>query len=229
LRKERNDFEKLVVERTRELRELSHRLVDAQEKERANIGNALHDEIGQHLTYATLLIERASRKPDPQLLGQAKSSVQDAIAKMRNLSAMLSPRLLRSAGILNAVVSMTEEYRKSTNIKVDLDHDGILEDLPQDVALAGYRIIQESLTNAARHSKATAVKVRVSRESGRLHMEVADNGIGFDFSAVEHSTGLTGMKERALARGGELTVSSKHGQGTRVVATLPLSDQEKGS
>ncbi len=227
LRRQRDYLERAVAERTRELRELSHRLVDAQEKERATIGNELHDEIGQVLTYTILLIDRAARKPDQEILTEAKSTVQDAISKIRNLSSMLSPRLLRSVGLLQALVSLSEEFMQRTNIKVDFNHANRLEEVPEDVALASYRIIQESLTNVARHAKASEVKIRLYREPGKLRLEVADNGSGFNPKEKEHTTGLTGMRERALALGGELTIESNYGQGTRVVAELPLSETEK--
>ncbi len=227
LRRQRDYLERAVEERTRELRELSHRLVDAQEKERTTIGNELHDEIGQLMTYATLLIDRAARKPDQQTLTEAKSTVQDAISKIRNLSSMLSPHLLRSVGLLQALVSLSEEFMQRTNIKVDFNHADRLEEVPEDVALASYRIIQESLTNVARHAKASEVKIRLYREPGKLRLEVADNGSGFNPKEKEHTTGLTGMRERALALGGELTIESNYGQGTRVVAELPLSDEKK--
>jgi signal transduction histidine kinase len=140
---------------------------------------------------------------------------------------MLSPLLLRSAGLLQALVSLIEEYTSRTNIKVEFDHMDGLEEVPEDVALASYRIMQESLTNVARHAKASEVKIRLYREPGKLRLEVADNGSGFNPKEKEHTTGLTGMRERALALGGELTIESNHGQGTRVVAELPLSETEK--
>ncbi len=227
LRRQRDYLDRTVAERTRELRELSHRLVDAQENERTTIGNELHDEIGQLMTYATLLIDRAARKPDQQTLTEAKSTVQDAISKIRNLSSMLSPHLLRSVGLLQALVSLSEEFMQRTNIKVDFNHADRLEEVPEDVALASYRILQESLTNVARHAKASEVKIRLYREPGKLRLEVADNGSGFNPKEKEHTTGLTGMRERALALGGELTIESNYGQGTRVVAELLLSDEKK--
>lgn len=227
LRRQRDYLERTVEERTRELSELSHRLVDTQEKERDRIGSALHDEIGQLLTYTALLIDRAERKPDEKVFSEARATVREAISQIRNLSSMLSPRLLKNAGLLQALVSLSEEFTQRTNIKVDFDHADRLEEVPEDVALASYRIMQESLTNVARHAKASEVKVRLSRQADKLCLEVADNGTGFNPQATKHSTGLTGMRERALELGGELTIESNKGQGTRVVVELPLSETEK--
>ncbi len=226
LKKHRNHLEELVATRTQELRELSHRLVDAQEKERALIGSELHDEVGQYMTYATMLIERALRKPDSQILIEAKSSVQEAISQIRNLSSMLSPRILRSAGLVPALSSLIEGYGKRMEIKVDFACSSEFEGLTEEAALAAYRIVQEALTNVARHAKASEVKIKLSQEGDKLHLEVADNGTGFTSEDVKHSTGLTGMRERALALGGEFNINSKPGQGTRITAEIPLTGKE---
>ncbi|MBE0480585.1 MAG: PAS domain S-box protein [Dehalococcoidia bacterium] len=226
LRRAKDELEVRVKKRTRELRELAHRLVDTQEKERAAIGSALHDEIGQSLTYTTLLIDRALRKPDQQMLAEAKSTAQEAISKIRDLSSILSPRQLRSAGLIQAMTTMVEEYAQRTKVKVDFDHSNGLDEVPEEVALASYRIVQESLTNTVRHARASEVKVRLSREQGNLHLEVRDNGIGFDPEAVKKSTGLTGIRERAQALGGDFSIESDPGKGTLVLADLPLSARE---
>jgi PAS domain S-box-containing protein len=223
----RKNLEDLVNERTRELRRLSHRLVDAQEKERTTIGNELHDEIGQYLTYATLLISRAVRDPQPELLTQAKSAVQEAIAKIRVLSSLLSPRLLNSAGLQMALSSLTEDYTRHTEMKVDFSHSDQLEDVNEEAALAIYRITQESLTNVARHAKASEVKVTVSRQPGSVRLEVIDNGEGFDVKDKTHTTGLTGMRERALALGGTLVIDSSAGHGTSIRVEIPVQADSK--
>jgi PAS domain S-box-containing protein len=226
LHRYREHLEELVAVRTQELRELSHRLVDIQEKERASIGNELHDEIGQYLTFATLLIDRAARKQDAQALLEAKSATQEAINKIRNLSSMLSPRIIRSAGVVQAVMSLAADHKKNTGINVLFSHNDIPADIPEQVALAAYRIIQESLTNVARHAGASEVRVGLSRQNDRLLLQVTDNGIGFDAGHLKRYTGLTGMKERAVALGGMLTIESSAGQGTRITAEIPLPASE---
>lgn len=221
LARAKEELERKVRERTRELRELAHRLVTTQEQERELIGNELHDEIGQLLTYAILLIDRAERKPEDGTLGEAKTVVRDSLAKIRNLTALLSPAHLKSGGLLQAVQTLCEDYARRTGINVDLDHSETVDGVPEDVALAGYRIVQEALTNVLRHAKASEVKVRISLEGGVLRLEVTDNGIGFDSSTTKKSTGLTGMRERALALNGRLTINSQVGQGTQIVVDIP--------
>lgn len=221
LRHHQDHLECLVRERTRELRDLSHRLITAQEDERNLIGNELHDQIGQHLTYTTLLMDQLAHKQglkeSPELLA-ARGAVQDAIGKIRNLSNLLSPRLLRSSGLLVALDSLIEEYIRNTQIPVKFQHKVDLRAIPKELALACFRIIQESLTNIARHAKAGRVEVGLSSTKDSLHLEISDDGIGFDIMKIEHSTGLTGMRERALALGGELVIESTPGQGTCISA-----------
>lgn len=225
LERYREHLEELISKRNNELKDLAQRLVNAQEKERAAIGNELHDEIGQLLTCSLLLIDRAIRTPDRQILEEAKSTLQDTVSKIRDLSSMLSPRLLRSAGLTRALTSMCKEYERRTNIRVEFqrpDKPNMIEEISGDVALAVYRIIQEALTNVARHAKADEVKVLLSPRQDKLYFEVADNGSGFDIGRMPHSTGLAGMRERALASGGKLTIESIPGKGTRVFAEIPF-------
>jgi len=226
LERQGEHLEQLVEERTAELRRLSHRLIDVQEKERNLIGIELHDQIGQYLTYTTLLIDQMARKHESQELTNARMAVQEAIGKIRNLSALLSPRLLRSDGLLIALDSFVEEYTRNTRIEVDFIHEEALHDLPNDVALACYRIIQESFTNVARHAKPGKVELRLSSRKHSVHLEVADDGAGFDPQRTEHSTGLTGMRERALALNGVLTIETGLGRGTRVSADIPFTIEE---
>ncbi len=223
----REHLEQLVAERTRELRDLAHRLVDAQEKERAAIGSSLHDEIGQFLTYTTLLIDKAARKPDIKILEEAKATVQEAISKIRDLSSMLSPHLLRSAGLIEALVSLIEDFTRRTKVKVDFSYNDGLNTIPEEAALACYRIVQESLTNIIRHAQATAVKVQLNHNQESLHLEIYDNGSGFEPDTMKRATGLTGMRERALALGGEFVIESGPGKGTKVIAIIPLSERKQ--
>ncbi len=226
LRHHRDHLEGLVRERTRELRNLSHRLITAQEDERNLIGNELHDQIGQHLTYTTLLLDQLAHKhglkESPELLS-ARGAVQDAIGNIRNLSNLLSPRLLRSSGLIVALDSLIEEYTRNTRIPVGFHHEVDLDALSKELALACFRLIQESLTNIARHAKAGRVEVSLSSTKDKLHLEISDDGVGFDIMKMEHSTGLTGMRERALALGGELVIKSTPGKGTRIAADFLLA------
>ncbi len=226
LHRHREHLEEMVEERTRQLRHVAQRLVNIQESERAKISKELHDEIGQLLTYAALLIDKAGRKLDPESLAEARSTIQEALSAVRNLSSMLSPRVLRSAGLLEALSALVEDYQRRTSISVDYDHD-MFNQVSEEMALACYRIVQEALTNVARHARASKVRVRLLEKAGILYLEVADNGNGFDPETVRKSTGMTGMRERALALGGELAIESGLKRGTRVRAEIPLLQPQK--
>ena len=179
------------------------------------------------LTYTTRLIDKAIRKPDVKMLEEAKRTVQEAIAKIRDLSSMLSPGLLRSAGLAQAISSLVDDYTRRTKINVDFKTDKDLAEIPEDVALACYRIVQESLTNTIRHAQATTVKVTVSYNTDNIRLEITDNGVGFKPEKMKRTTGLTGMRERAVALGGEFTIESSPGQGTRITTVLPLSERKE--
>jgi PAS domain S-box-containing protein len=213
----------MIRQRTGQLSELARRLVEVQEKERSTIAKELHDEVGQLLTYAGLLIDKEARRPQPETMAEAKSVIQDAVSRLRNLSATLSPPLLNNAGILEALESLFEDYTRHTQIKVTFNHEVSLDGLSANLALVVYRIVQEALTNVARHAKATRVNVRISPKGRRLRIQIRDDGVGFDTKEVKKSTGLTGMRERALALGGEIIVDSGPGKGTKIIATLPVS------
>ncbi len=223
LKKQRDYLERTVEERTREIRELSCRLIDTQEKERATIGHELHDEIGQDLTYAALLIDRASSKSDEVALAEAGKVVRDSIAKVRDLSTMLAPPLLKNIGLSESLKYLIQQHIKATQMKVDVDLTNGLEIIPESKLLGIYRIVQEALTNAARHAKASKVKVCLSCQDGSVRLLIIDNGIGFDVGSTVKSTGLIGMKERMLSLEGELTIESSSGHGTRIVGIIPLS------
>jgi len=205
-----------------ELRYLSNRLIEIQEEERQSISRELHDDIGQLLTYAMLLVDRMAKKSDQKTTEEMKEVIREGITKVRNLSSTLSPRQLKDAGLQEALVSLIDEFVRRTEVKVDFYHSVGLEIIPYDLALAVFRIVQESLTNIARHSKANEVKVNLTKQTGKLSVDIIDNGAGFEISSIDKSTGLTGMRERALAMHGKFAISSSKGMGTRITVVFPL-------
>ncbi len=223
LRRYQEHLEELVYERTGELRELARRLVDSREQAQTTIGNELHDEVGQLLTYTTLLLDRALRKPDQKLVEEARGIVGQVISQIRDMSTMLSPRLLRTAGFREALYSLIEDFRNRTRKKVEFACPAECGNVPEEAALAVYRIIQESLTNITRHAKATQTSIAITKCDHEVQLEVIDNGVGFDPNR-SHSHGLDGMKERAMAMGGECIITSSPGKGTRINARIPLEN-----
>ncbi len=144
---------------------------------------------------------------------------------MRELSLNLRPAMLDDLGLLPALLWYMERYTARTGIQVAFGHEGLGERLPPDVETAAYRIVQEALTNVARHAGVRTVMVRLRHDQGALSVQVEDSGIGFEPATVlaeRASSGLCGMRERAELLGGRLTVESTPGAGTRLWAHLPL-------
>lgn len=223
-----------IAERCRaeeELRRLSHRLVEVQEAERRNIARELHDEVGQVLTGLKLVIEMAIRLPVDQIKDQCQKAqllVNELMGRVRDLSLDLRPAMLDDLGLLHALLWQLERYTSQTGVRVTLAHTGIENQrLTPEIETAAYRIIQEALTNVARHAEVGEVKVNVSADAESLLVQVTDQGRGFDPQgalATGGSSGLAGMRERAQLLGGKLVINSAAGEGTSVIALLPLEE-----
>jgi PAS domain S-box-containing protein len=218
------------------LQALSHRLADMQEAERRRIAVELHDEIGQSLTGLRLTLEASMRSlPDAASanLDQAHTIVQSLIRQVHDLSLDLRPAALDNLGLPTALLVLFERYTAQTRVHVDFYDRTCLDGrLPLSVETAAYRIVQESLTNVARHARTDRVAVFTWCEQDKLIVQVEDQGVGFDLKSVkaENSTGLAGMQERAISLGGRLEVVTALGMGTRLVAELPVSRAaEKGN
>jgi signal transduction histidine kinase len=213
---------------TERLQVLSRKLLDIQENERRAIARELHDEIGQALTGLKLSLEMVDRLPQESArdkLNGAVNIANDLISRVRNLSLDLRPAALDDLGLLPALLWHFERYSKQTGVQVDFRHQGLEERrLDPDVETVACRIIQEALTNVARHARAKTVEVRVWTDEISLNLCVEDNGIGFETqtSAEVSSSGLVGMQERASMLGGTLAIDSQAGRGTNVSAELPL-------
>jgi len=222
-------FDQVFAGRQR-LQALSRRLVELQEAERRHIARELHDEISQILTGLKLAIEMGSRLPAGGVtvgLGEAQALANDLIGRVRELSLDLRPAMLDDLGVLPALVWHIERYTARTDIKVAFEQYGLERRFPPEVETATYRIVQEALTNVARHARVTEVVVRLLADQESVSVHVEDQGAGFDPGAAFASagtSGLAGMRERATLLGGRLVVESVPGAGTRVTAELPLSD-----
>ncbi|HLG72829.1 MAG TPA: GAF domain-containing protein [Chloroflexota bacterium] len=220
-------FEDLAAHQKR-LEELSRRLVDLQEYERRAIALELHDEVGQGLTAARLLLQAARREPDRKVregrLDEACATLDESISQVRGLSLDLRPPMLERFGLAPALEGYFERYTARTGIQVEFAHAGLKARPSPGLAMAMYRIVQEALTNVARHAHTDRVEVGIWSTDRQVWVHVADEGAGFDPALLdeEPSTGLTGMQERAELLGGELTIDSAPGSGTRLLARLPL-------
>jgi len=210
------------------LQGLSGRLMEVQEAERRHLARELHDEIGQLLTGLRLTLD-VPEPPSPALgerLGQAQALVQELLERIRALSLDLRPSILDDLGVLPALLDNIERYMSQTKIRVHLEHSGLDRRFAPETETGVYRIVQEALTNVARHGRVDEVTVRLWATDDVLGVQVEDHGAGFDPDAVlgtGRSGGLAGLRERAALLNGHLTVETHPGRGVRLTAEVPLN------
>lgn len=225
-------FEETLASRKR-LQALSHRLVAVQEHERRLIARELHDEIGQALTglkFSLETLETDSSRNNLEQIEDARQVTQQLLARVRDMSLDLRPAMLDDLGLLPALLWLTDRYSRRTGLEVQFRHSGLEKRLDSEIETAAYRIVQEALTNVARHAgQNVGAEVFVLASDGSLIVRVQDDGVGFDVPDVvkkRNSTGISGMEERATLLGGSFTIESKPGRGTVVSSELPLVVQE---
>ena len=210
---------------------LSKRLLDVQEDEHRHLARELHDEIGQSLTGLRFVLGAAARAAPENIqphFVEAQTLVNDLIRRVRDLSLELRPAMLDDLGLLPALLWLIERYTHQTQIQIDFGHSGLEKRFPPEIETAAYRIVQEALTNIARHAHENEAAVRLWVNNDVLFLQVEDWGAGFDVEtalAKNVNIGLSGMQERALALGGRLEIESVLGVGTRVQAEFPVKGQ----
>jgi signal transduction histidine kinase len=214
-----------------ELQRLSAKLIVAQEEERRSIARELHDEVGQVLTAIKVELAVAQRALDangtaPRVLEDARSITEGALATVRDLSHLLHPALLDDLGLPSAVEWYLRGFGARHEISAELLHDRMDERFTPDVEASVYRIVQEALTNVAKHARATTCRVYLQRLPHTILITVEDNGAGFDAAASgaqapRAGIGLVGIRERAAQLRGTVRLESAPGKGTRLTVELP--------
>ena len=214
----------------RELERLSARLVDAQEEERRTLARELHDEVGQALTAIKMDVGVALRSTSTDArsrasLDEARAIAETTLQSVRDLSQLLHPSMLDDFGLPETLAAYLRSFSKRTGIRVQLTHDGLDGRLPADVEVCVYRIVQEALSNVARHSGALSASVSVTRRDDAVSLTIEDTGRGMGGAPSVGSPrglGLIGMRERAQALSGRFAIGTRPGGGTRVAVTLPV-------
>jgi signal transduction histidine kinase len=225
-RQTRNRYRELAQSR-HELERLSSRLVDAQEEERRSISRELHDEVGQSL--GALLVDLGSLSTNlpadgveiRERLAHMKSLAERTVGTVRDIALLLRPSMLDDLGLVAALEWQGREVSRRSEMEVAVESENVSDDLPGEYRICVYRLVQEALSNAVRHSGARNATVRVAGSASGIAVEVKDDGRGFDPQRTR-GLGILGMEERVKRLGGSLTVKSAPGQGTVLEAVLPL-------
>jgi two-component system sensor histidine kinase UhpB len=217
-------FNRMLERLEGERRRSGELVLKAQEEERRRVARDLHDEVNQALTALLLRVEAAAQHAPPELRAELDETKQLANQAMRELLALarqLRPAALDDHGLAAALAGHVREHDRRGPAKARLELDPALHELPQEVELVIYRVAQEALTNAARHSGAKRIDVSLGRMDSRVLLEVSDDGSGFAFAEEEKGLGLSGMRERALLVDGTLEIDSRPGRGTTVRLEVP--------
>jgi PAS domain S-box-containing protein len=219
-----------------QLRALAARLQSVREEERTSIAREIHDELGQACTAIKMdlaLIARRLTKNQTRLrtkVGSAVELVDNMIATLRRIASELRPRTLDDLGLPAALESQAQEFESRTRIRcsVTLPDEPLV--LDADTSVAIFRIFQESLTNVARHARASRVEARLKAENDQIVFQVFDNGRGFDpqEAKARKSLGIVGMQERAFLLRGHLKIEGVPGAGTTMTLTIPLPPSVMG-
>jgi signal transduction histidine kinase len=221
----------LDVQNASDLQHLSAKLITAQEEERRSIARELHDEVGQVLTAIKVELAVAQRAMDAAggasyLLEDARSITEGAITTVRDLSHLLHPALLDDLGLPAAVEWYLRSFGRRHDIRAEVLHDRMDERLTPEIETSAYRIVQEALTNVAKHARATACRVYLQRLPNTILITIEDDGAGFDPAEAQPiggtgGLGLVGIRERASQLRGTVRLESALGKGTRLTVELP--------
>jgi signal transduction histidine kinase len=231
LEKQAEEEQAKAMEAQADLRRLSASLLESQEQERQALSRELHDQIGQALTAIKIDLSRAEQVLDPKFtniherLTRARWVTEETLEKVRSMSMLLRPSMLDDIGLSAALGWYVKRFSQNTGIRVSLNDEESVEGLPAAHKSSLYRIVQEALTNCARHAEARNVQVRLGLEEGICRMTIEDDGKGFEIGGRPRGLGLLGIQERVDEMGGTLEVVSAPGQGATVVVTVPLRQE----
>jgi signal transduction histidine kinase len=229
LERETAEHQRATEQAEERLRLLSQQLVSSQEQERKSLSRELHDEIGQLLTALRMELgnlERAHATPSGDLaphLDQAKKLAESTLRTTRDIAMGLRPAMLDLLGLGPALEWQTREFSRRYSTPIHLEMDGDFKHLSDRQRTYLYRIVQEGLTNCARHAHAKNIRVQLQEASGQLAVAIEDDGIGFQQEdGVAYGLGLLGITERVRELCGKVSIDSAPGKGTRIALVLPL-------
>jgi signal transduction histidine kinase len=213
------------------IQEMSSQVLTAHETERMRIARELHDDTAQALTSILVrlrLLERSTNDTDVlQNVEELRELTSGALDSVRRMAMDLRPAALDDLGLVPALHAYAEKYSHSWPVRATVNVDGLTRRLPADVELVLYRVVQEAMTNIAKHASATSAAVSLSRRHNEVTLTIADDGVGLDLNNGPQTNGsrlgLFGMHERLALVGGEMQVESERGKGTKITARVPLA------
>jgi two-component system, NarL family, sensor histidine kinase UhpB len=214
-------------------RQRATQIINAQEEERKRVARELHDETSQVLTSLLIslaVLEESITSPEARnRIAETRRLAHQTLRAIRNLSLDLRPSALDDLGLLPALRWYIKEYQQKFSLPVDFQASGLKERLPTEIETVVYRIVQEALTNVARHAQAHTVQVRVEGDAEAIQVTICDDGKGFETErhqrfepGQEHGWGLVGMHERASLVDGTLQITSKPSKGTTIYTSIPI-------
>ncbi|MDX6581475.1 MAG: two-component system, NarL family, sensor histidine kinase UhpB [Solirubrobacterales bacterium] len=218
-------FRRMLERLEAERRRTSSAVLTAQEEERTRVARDLHDEVNQSLTGLLLRLEATREKAPPELaaeLAEIRAVANQAMKELLTLARQLRPTALDDLGLTPALAGNVRDLSRQGAMEASFQADPALGELPADVQLVVYRVAQEALSNAVRHSGAEHVQVELQRTGNLVELSVDDDGRGFSFDQTGRGLGIGGMRERALLVGGEFRIESRQGVGTRVRLLVPI-------
>lgn len=212
-----------IAQRDTSLREMSKRLLSVQEEERIRIAREVHDELGQALTAMKIDLQQLGkrRRELQEPLGAIAHNIDGIVDLVRRIAADLRPSILDDLGITAALEQQLRRLRESTGITTTLTVS-VEPEIDMLTGVTLYRIAQEALANVVRHAEATAVEVSLAMQEGKAVLTIKDDGRGMPQSIDPGSLGLLGIRERSELLGGSVAIDSTPGEGTMIIATLPL-------
>jgi PAS domain S-box-containing protein len=212
------------------LTNVNRRLIEAQEKERTRIGRDLHDDIGQRLSLLTVELEQLHHDPPnlPQVryrIGELHKQASEIATDIQSLSHELHSAKLQYLGIVTTMRGFCREFGQQQKVEVDFKTHDLADDVPPDISLCLFRVLQEALHNSAKHSRARHFEVRLWGTSDEVRLTVTDSGVGFDREAARQGRGLglISMEERLKLLNGTLAIETQPEKGTAVHVSVPLS------
>jgi signal transduction histidine kinase len=216
------------------LADMGRRLIEAHEEERTWIARELHDDINQRIAVLVNeadMLEESLPESMVELhdqVRQARQRLSELAGDIQSLSHRLHSSKLDYLGIAAAASSFCKEFSAQQKVEIDFSHAGIPRSVPKEIALCLFRILQESLQNAVKHSGVRQFRVELRRTATQIHLTVKDMGVGFDQEDAKnrHGLGLISMRERLQLVKGELFIKSERGGGTTIYARIPFKEKE---